>query len=67
VPKPRWMPLPGLLSAQVLKQYRRKRIGGVKHRVVFGTREAVEQALGLCRKVCSGGREGAVAPVCRGD
>jgi hypothetical protein len=38
-PKPRWMPLPGLLYAQVVKQYRRKRVVGVKHRVVFGTRE----------------------------
>lgn len=30
-PKPRWMPLPGLLYAQVVKQYRRKRVAGVKH------------------------------------
>src|SRR6266850_2511033 len=42
VPKPRWMPLPGLLYAQVVKQYRRKRMVGVKHRVVFGTPEAIE-------------------------
>ena len=41
VPKPRWMPLPGLLYAQVVKQYRRKRVVGVQHRVVFGTLEAV--------------------------
>jgi IS1 family transposase len=45
VPKPRWMPLPGLLYAQVVKQYRRKRVVGVKHRVVFGTREAIESVL----------------------
>jgi IS1 family transposase len=44
-PKPRWMPLPGLLYAQVVKQYRRKRVVGVKHRVVFGTLEAIEQVL----------------------
>ena len=43
--KPRWMPLPGLLYAQVVKQYRRKRVVGVKHRVVFGTIEAVAQVL----------------------
>jgi hypothetical protein len=42
---PRWMPLPGLLYAQVVKQYRRKRLVGVKHRVVFGTREAMAQVL----------------------
>jgi hypothetical protein len=35
--KPRWMPLPALLYAQVVKQYRRRRLVGVSHRVVFGT------------------------------
>jgi len=45
VPKPRWMPLPGLLYAQVVKQYRRKRVVGVQHRVVFGTLDAVKQVL----------------------
>src|SRR5215475_2070940 len=35
-PKPRWMPLPELLYAQVVKSYRRRRIVGVKHRMVFG-------------------------------
>ena len=48
VPRPRWMPLPGLLYAQVVKQYRRKRMVGVKHRVVFGTREAIESVLAAC-------------------
>jgi transposase-like protein/IS1 family transposase len=48
VPKPRWRPLPGLLYAQVVKQYRRKRLVGVTHRVVFGTREAVEHILAAC-------------------
>src|SRR5215472_187399 len=36
-PKPRWLPLPQLLYAQVVKQYRRHRLVGVRHRVVFGT------------------------------
>jgi transposase-like protein/IS1 family transposase len=47
-PKPRWMPLSGLLYAQVLKQYRRKRLVGVKHRVVFGTMDAIAQVLSVC-------------------
>ena len=36
-PKPRWMPLPELLYAQVVKQYRRRGLVGMRHRVVFGT------------------------------
>jgi hypothetical protein len=44
-PKPRWRPLPELLYAQVVKSYRRRRIVGVKHRVVFGPRLAIEQML----------------------
>jgi hypothetical protein len=47
-PKPRWKPLPELLYAQVIKQYRCKRMVGVKHRVVFGTLGAVEQVLSAC-------------------
>src|SRR5688572_13930319 len=47
-PKPRWMPLPGLLYAQVVKSYRRRRIVGVKHRVVFGTQLAIEAVLARC-------------------
>jgi IS1 family transposase len=47
-PKPRWRPLPGPLYAQVVKQYRRKRVVGVQHRVVFGTRETVKQVLAAC-------------------
>lgn len=47
-PKPRWMPLPGLRYAQVIKQYRRKRLVGVTHRVVFGTQEAVKHVLAAC-------------------
>jgi IS1 family transposase len=48
VPKPRWMPLPELLYAQVVKSYRRRRIVGVTHHVVFGTRLAIEQVLARC-------------------
>ena len=46
MPKPRWMPLPQLLYAQVVKTLRRRRIIAVKHRVVFGTKAAVEQGGG---------------------
>src|SRR6266704_2875255 len=44
-PKPRWMPLPGLLYAQVSKTLRRRRLIRVVHRVVFGTRERINQVL----------------------
>src|SRR3989454_1378035 len=44
-PKPRWMPLPQLLYAQVVKTMRRRRLVRVRHRVVFGTLEAVHQVL----------------------
>jgi IS1 family transposase len=44
-PKPRWMPLPQLLYAQVVKTVRRRRLVRVHHRVVFGTLEAVQQVL----------------------
>jgi hypothetical protein len=47
-PKPRWMPLPELLYVQVVKSYRRRRLVGVTHRVVFGTRLAIEQMLARC-------------------
>jgi IS1 family transposase len=47
-PKPRWMPRPELLYAQVIKTRRRRRLVRVTHRVVFGTREAVEQVLAAC-------------------
>jgi len=47
LPKPRWMPLPALLYAQVVKSYRRRRIVSVKHRVVFGTMERVQQGLSV--------------------
>jgi IS1 family transposase/transposase-like protein len=44
-PKPRWMPVPGLLYAQVVKSYRRKRIVGVKQRVIVGPAATVESIL----------------------
>jgi len=47
-PMPRWMPQPGLLYAQVIKNYRRKRMIGVRHYVVFGTLGAIEQVLAAC-------------------
>jgi hypothetical protein len=43
--QPRWMPLPALLSAQVVKSSRRRRRVGVTHRVVCGARLAMEQRL----------------------
>jgi hypothetical protein len=42
------MPQPALLYAQVVKSYRRRRIVGVTHRVVFGSRLAIEQMLAQC-------------------
>jgi hypothetical protein len=39
------MPQPWLLYAQVVKSYRRRRLVRVVHRVVFGTREVIEQRL----------------------
>jgi IS1 family transposase len=47
-PKPRWMPLPELLYAQVIKTTRRRRLVRVSYRVVFGTFEAVQQMLAAC-------------------
>jgi IS1 family transposase len=44
-PKPRWMPLPQLLYAQVVKTVRRRRLVRVRHRVVFGTLEAINAVL----------------------
>jgi IS1 family transposase len=47
-PKPRWMPVPQLLYAQVVKTVRRRRLVRVQHRVVFGTLEAIQQVLAAC-------------------
>jgi hypothetical protein len=46
--KPRWMPLPELLYAQVVKTMRRQRIVEVKHRVVLGPKAAVDHVLAAC-------------------
>jgi hypothetical protein len=45
MPKPRWMPLPQLLYAQVVKTPRRRCLVRISRRVVFGTLEAVKQVL----------------------
>jgi hypothetical protein len=44
-PKPRWLPQPQLLYAQVVKTVRRRRLVAVQHRVVFGSLEAVNHVL----------------------
>ena len=43
-PKPRWMPLPGLCYAQVIKTVRQRRLVRVRHRVVFGTPEDLAES-----------------------
>jgi IS1 family transposase len=45
LPKPRWLPLPQLQYAQVVKTTRRRRLVRVTHRVVFGTLAGVKQVL----------------------
>ena len=47
-PKPRWMPWPQLLYAQVVKSYRRRSLVAVKHRMVFGAMERVQEILAAC-------------------
>src|SRR5712691_530042 len=47
-PKPRWLPLPQLLYAQVVKTVRRRHLVRVSHRVIFGTLDAVQQVLAAC-------------------
>jgi IS1 family transposase len=47
VPKPRWMPLPQLLYAQVVKTVRRRRLVDVQPRIVFGTLGAIQQVLAV--------------------
>jgi IS1 family transposase len=47
-PQPRWMPVPQLLYAQVVKTVRRRRLVNVMHRVVFGTLEVIQQVLAGC-------------------
>jgi hypothetical protein len=48
LPQPRWMPLPEVRYAQVVKAYRRRCVVGVKYRVVLGTMERVHQVLSVC-------------------
>ena len=43
--KPRWMPRPQLLYAQVIKTTRRRRLVRISQRVVFGTLAAVNHVL----------------------
>src|SRR5262244_2660930 len=47
VPQPRWMPLPQLLYAHVVKTVRRRRLVDVQHRIVFGTLGAIQQVLAV--------------------
>ncbi len=44
-PQPRWMPRPELLYAQVVKQYRHRRLVRMRPRVVFGTLAQVMHVL----------------------
>src|SRR5262249_48152259 len=44
-PKRRWLPLPPLLYSPAVKQYRRRRVVRVCHRVVFGTMAGVKAVL----------------------
>lgn len=44
-PKPRWMPVPQLLYAQVGKRYRRRRLVGVTHRIIFGPAATIASIL----------------------
>ena len=46
-PKPRWMPHPKLLYAQVIKTYCRRRLVRMCQRVVFGTPAQVTQVLAV--------------------
>jgi IS1 family transposase len=46
-PKPRWMPQPELLYAQVIKTYRRRRLVRMRQRVMFGTLAQVTHVLAL--------------------
>ena len=45
IPRPRWLPWPQLLYAQVVKTVRRRRLVNVTHHIVFGSLEAVNHIL----------------------
>ena len=53
LPNPRWLPLPQLQYAQVIKTTRRRRLVAVSSRVVCGTLAAVKQVLAAhsCRVI----------------
>ncbi len=44
-PKPRWLPSPDLLYAQVKKRRRRKRVVGISQQVIFGAPERIKAVL----------------------
>jgi IS1 family transposase len=44
-PKPRWLPLPALQYAQVVKRRIKGRVVGVSHKVVYGSLKAVKELL----------------------
>jgi hypothetical protein len=44
-PQSRWRPVPGLLYAQVVKAYRRRRLVRVQHRVIFDAAQTIESIL----------------------
>jgi IS1 family transposase/transposase-like protein len=46
-PKPRWMPVPELLYAQVIKTYRRRRLIRMRSQVVFGSLTRIKQVLAM--------------------
>jgi len=41
----RWMPLPDLIYAQVVKRRVRKRLVSVKHKVIYGSKESVKEQI----------------------
>ena len=47
-PRPRWIPLRGLLYAQEVKTMRRRRLVEVKHCIVFGKQLTIEQVFATC-------------------
>jgi IS1 family transposase len=44
-PEPRWLPLPALQYAQVVKRRVRGRVVGVSHKIVYGSLAAVERVI----------------------
>jgi len=50
-PKPRWLPLPALQYAQVVKKRVRGRVVEVSHQVIYGTLTAIEKVISQTGKV----------------